>query len=103
MKMPSTLAPIVVIAALGLSAPPAKAGPCLEGMIVGGILGHHVHHTFIGAAAGCFAGKMMHYKWETYKVNHPDVSAQSYMLANKDDFMSYVNKYNTEHGSAPQN
>ena len=36
---------------------PAPAKGCIKGALVGGVAGHYAHHTFLGAAAGCVAGR----------------------------------------------
>jgi len=36
---------------------PAPARGCIKGALVGGVAGHYAHHTFLGAAAGCVAGR----------------------------------------------
>ncbi len=37
---------------------PAPAKGCIKGAIVGGVAGHYAgHHGFLGAAAGCVAGR----------------------------------------------
>lgn len=36
----------------------AEAKGCIKGAIVGGVAGHYAgHHGFLGAAAGCLAGR----------------------------------------------
>ena len=36
--------------------PPAEAKGCLAGAAAGAAVGHHLHHTLIGAATGCYLG-----------------------------------------------
>jgi hypothetical protein len=44
--------------AAGSTAVEAKG--CIKGAIVGGVAGHYAgHHGFLGAAAGCLAGRHM--------------------------------------------
>jgi hypothetical protein len=38
---------------------PAPAKGCIKGALVGGVAGHYAHHTFLGAAAGCVAGRSL--------------------------------------------
>lgn len=52
----------VAVGALALLAQvgPAPAKGCISGAIVGGMAGHYAaHHGFLGAAAGCVAGRHM--------------------------------------------
>ncbi len=43
---------------LSAGAATADAKGCIKGAIVGGVAGHYAgHHGFLGAAAGCLAGR----------------------------------------------
>ena len=45
---------VALLAATG----PATAKGCIKGAVAGGIAGHYAgHHGFLGAAAGCVAGR----------------------------------------------
>jgi hypothetical protein len=72
------------LAAFPLTAPPAHAGGCLIGMAAGAYLGHKYHHTFIGAAGGCAAEKILDSMWHRYKEEHPDASMTSFFESHED-------------------
>jgi hypothetical protein len=53
-----TLATLLAVAALALSAHTADAKGCLKGAAVGGVAGHYAgHHGVLGAIAGCAYGR----------------------------------------------
>jgi hypothetical protein len=71
----------VAVGALALLAQvgPADAKGCIRGAIVGGLAGHYAaHHGFLGAAAGCVAGRHLANRRRqttgqgTAPVNRPD-------------------------------
>jgi hypothetical protein len=75
---------VLIVAAGALLSPPAEARGCLLGMAFGAWLGHKYHHTFIGAAGGCAAGRVMADAWESYKAKHPDATWESFFAKNED-------------------
>jgi hypothetical protein len=53
-----TIAILLAVAALALTAQTADAKGCLKGAVVGGVAGHYAgHHGVLGAIAGCAYGR----------------------------------------------
>ena len=58
---------------------PAPAKGCIKGALVGGVAGHYAHHTFLGAAAGCVAGRHLANRHNAAQTNGqaPQTSGQA--------------------------
>jgi hypothetical protein len=53
-----TIATLLAVAAVALTANSADAKGCLKGAVVGGVAGHYAgHHGVLGAIAGCAYGR----------------------------------------------
>ncbi len=59
----------------------AQPGGCIKGAIIGGIAGHFMHHSGIGAAAGCAWG--MHRRSE---YNRQTEGRSTYAPANNNSY-----------------